>query len=147
MGKQMKAILETLKDSDRWGLTQTELIMKIKGLQQVEGKGNTIASSLAGEPVSTATYGLTMNAYLARKIAKDESVPVPDWAIKLIEEKERKRDYIKQADKLNASFSRSLKLLLNHGLISSGWIFEDGTGARKTRARYKLTEKGEKSLP
>ena len=108
-----------------------------------------VASALMGKRVgqSASPYnfmGRMMAVNLARENPKMRNDPVVkrhyDWVEEYWEGKSK-------SDKIYASFSRSLKNLLNHNLITSNWYIKNtGAKTRHRHARYLITEIGKEYL-
>jgi len=109
-----------------------------------------VASALMGKKIgqNAAPYnfvGRMMAVNLALKNPEMKDDPTVkrhfDWVDEYWEGKAK-------SDKVYASFSRSLKILLENGFITSDWYIKStGEKIRHRRARYLITDKGKKTLP
>jgi len=108
-----------------------------------------LASALMGKRVgqSASPYnfmGRMMAVNLAQKNPEMRDDPVVkrhyDWVEEFWAGK-------KMADKIYASFSRSIRNLLNHGFITSDWYIKNtGQKTRHRHARYLITDHGREYL-
>ena len=127
------------------GIDQTEIIFRVTGLPRIGGhhKRYKLASVLKGKPIGRAINGYTLGERYSILMACHENPELRDMKYKhYFDGVEETGEGYAEADKLYASFSRSLKLLFKHGLTEpSGW-----SGGMHRGARYRITEKSRELL-
>jgi len=177
MGKQMIGVLrvlDKLKNPEEHGgyfeadngISQTKIIMRVLNLTPPTKKytsyktgeteerpyygGLKLGSALIGTPIGARTGVLNFvgSVMAARFVLEDPTMKDDplikrhfDWADKNWEGR-------KKADKKYASFSRSIKLLLDADLITVGYHADvvNPYHRRSHRARYIITDKGREYL-